>query len=95
MEDLVVDLLVVTDRDFEFDRGAKLNSPAPSSFCRVHLTHLEGEEHLAVATLIRWIQYGALSKGGVPDGWLPEMVIDDDAFIQDRLGDADRRPEAD
>jgi hypothetical protein len=94
VKDLVMDFLVSADRDLEFDRGTELDEPFLSSVLSWDLTEFEGEEDLAVAAFIGGVKDGALPEVGVPGSGLAEVVIKDDALVEDGLGDTDRGPEA-
>jgi len=93
VEDLVMDLLVSADRDLKFNRRTELDEPFFAVFGR-DLAEFEGEEDFAVATFVGGVKDGALLEVGVPGGGIAEVVIEDDALIQNGLGDTDRRPEA-
>src|SRR5262245_51873373 len=94
MKYLVVQFLVATNRDFEFVRFTEFDQPFLGALLR-NFAESEWQEDLAIAAFVAGIQDGALLEAGVPDGRLAKMIIQDDAFIEHTLGDANRRPEAD
>ena len=88
-----MDFLVIANRYFEFDRGTELDEPFFAAFGG-DLAEFEGEEDLAVAAFVGRVKDGALLEVGVLGSGFAEVVIEDDALIQNGLGDTDRRPEA-
>ena len=94
VKDLVMDLLVITNRDFEFDGIAEFDEPFFGTVLSWDLAEFEREKDFAVAAFIGRVKDGALLEVSVPSGGIAEVVIKDDALVEDGLGDTDRGPEA-